>query len=177
MGDTTTYRSRFSRGLAVVTAALGAVLLMWLAAAVGPAAALAYAPPVALVVLVAWLAFWRPGVEVSDGEVVLRNVWRTVHVPWPALQEVDARLGLRLVTAYGSYQAWAAPAPRRARGGVVAPGEAAVAVQERWTALREAGFLDNPRLERPSARTEVHTGAVAAAAGLLLLTVVSGVVL
>lgn len=177
MGDTTTYRSRFSRWLAVVTAVLGAVLLVWLAASAGPTAALAYGPPVALVVLVAWLAFWRPEVEVSDGEVVLRNVWRTVHVPWPALQDVDARLGLRLVTTYGSYQAWAAPAPRRPRSGLVAPGEAAAAVQERWSVLRDAGFLDNPRLERPSARTVVHTGAIVAAAGLLLLTVVTGVVL
>ncbi len=172
MGGTTTYRSRFSRGLAVVAAALGAVLLAWPVASGEATDAPAYAPAVALVVLLAWLALWRPGVEVSDGEVVLRNVWRTVHVPWPALQEVDGRLGLRLVTAYGSYQAWAAPAPRRTRAGVVAPGTAAIAVQERWDALREAGFLDNPRLERPAARTELHVGAIAASAALLLLTVV-----
>lgn len=173
MGDTETIRSRFSRGLAVATAALGAVLLVWVSAAAGPSAALPYGPPVALVVLVAWLTFWRPAVEVSDGEVVLRNVWRTVRVPWPALRDVDDRLGLRLVTAYGDYQAWAAPAPRRTRRGVV-PGAAATAVRRRWDELRDAGFLDDPRLERPTARTELHTGAVVASAALLLLTVALG---
>lgn len=171
MRDTETFRSRFSRGLAVATAVLGAVLLVWLTAAVGPTAALPYGPPVVLIVLVAWSAFWRPAVEVSDGEVVLRNVWRTVHVPWPALHEVDDRLGLRLVTAYGSYQAWAVPAPRRTRSGVAVPGAAATAVRRRWDELRDAGFLDDPRLERPTARTELHRGAVAASAALLLLTV------
>lgn len=175
MGDTETYRSRFSRGLAVVTAVLGAVLLGWLTASAGPATALYYVPPVGLVVLLAWLAFWRPAVEVSDGEVVLRNVWRTIHVPWPALQEVDGRLGLRLVTAYGGYQAWAVPAPRRTRHGGAGPGAAAVAVRQRWDELREAGFLDNPRLERPTARTELHTRAIAGSVGLTLLAVVAGV--
>lgn len=176
MGETETFRSRFSRGLAVTTAALGALLLGWLTVAVGPGGAVRYGPPVALVVLMAWLAFWRPAVEVSDGGVVLRNVWRTVHVPWPAMLEVDGRLGLRLVTAYGSYQAWAAPAPRRTRSGVAAPGAAVTAVQRRWDQLRDAGFLDEPRLERPTARTELHRGAIVASAALLLLTVAAGVV-
>lgn len=174
MAQTITYRSRFSRALAVVTATLGAVLLVWLAASAGMPAVLTYAPATCLVVLLAWLAFWRPAVEVSDGEVVVRNVWRTVHVPWPALREVDARLGLRLVTAYGSFQAWAAPAPRRTRSGTAA-GAAATAVQQRWEALQQAGFLDDPRLERPTARTEPHTPAMAASAVLLALTVVLAV--
>lgn len=173
MGETRTYRSGFSRGLAVTTVALTLVLLGRQVLDAGPAA-LVYAAPVALVGLLAWLAFWRPCIEVSDGGVRLRNVWRTVHVPWPALREVDDRLGLRLVTAYGSYQAWAAPAPRRARGGPAVPGEAALLVRQRWDELRAAGWLEDPRLERPRADVRLHTVSLAAA---IALTVLSALVL
>lgn len=173
MGETLTYRSTFSRGLAVVTVSLAAALLVWLALT-EPPAAWRYAGPVGLVAALAWLGFWRPAVEVSDGGVELRNVWRTVHVPWPAVQDVDSRLGLRLVTAYGSYQAWAVPAPRRTRGGgPVAPSHAASWVVERWDQLKSAGYLDQPRLEQPRARTTLHTGAVALCGALLVLSLVA----
>jgi hypothetical protein len=178
MGETRTYRSAFSRALAAVAVALSAVLLVWLALTAEPRAALRYAGPVALVGLLAWLAFWRPQVQVSDGGVEIRNVWRTVHVPWPALQDIDSRLGLRLVTAYGSYQAWAVPAPRRTRGATpVEPTEAAMWVSERWDELRMAGYLDDPRLERPRAATRLHVGALVAAGALAALTVLLAVVL
>ncbi|GAB2751120.1 PH domain-containing protein [Nocardioides pakistanensis] len=176
MGETLTYRSGFSRGLAVVAVSLAAALLVWLAVT-DPPAALRYAGPVGLVAALAWLGFWRPAVEVSDGGVQLRNVWRTVHVPWPALQDVDSRLGLRLVTAYGSFQAWAVPAPRRTRGGgPVAPSQAATWVVERWDQLKAAGYLDRPRLEQPRAHTTLHTGALALCTGLLALSVVGALV-
>lgn len=173
MGETRTYRSAFSRGLAVVVVSLSGLLLLWLAYASDPRGVLKYAAPVALVGLLAWLAFWRPQVEVSDGGVEIRNVWRTVHVPWPALEEIDGRLGLRLVTAYGSYQAWAVPAPRRTRRGrEPEPSEAAMLVLRRWDELRAAGHLDDPRLERPRARVDLHTAAVAVSGALLLLSLV-----
>lgn len=178
MGETRTYRSGFSRGLAVVAVSLSAVLLLWVAVTEDPRDTARYAAPVALVALLAWLGFWRPQVEVSDGGVELRNVWRTVHVPWPALQDVDGRLGLRLVTAYGSYQAWAVPAPRRTRGGTpVAPSDAATWVVERWAELKAAGRLDQPRLEQPRARTTLHTGALALSLVLLALSVVAALAL
>lgn len=178
MGETRAYRSAFSRALAVVAVALCAVLLVWLALTAEARQVLRYGAPVALVGLLAWLAFWRPQVEVSDGGVEIRNVWRTVHVPWPALQDIDSRLGLRLVTAYGSYQAWAVPAPRRTRGATaVEPTDAAVWVSERWDELRTAGYLDDPRLERPRAATRLHTGAVVAVGALAALTVLLGVLL
>lgn len=178
MGETRTYRSAFSRALAVVAVALSGVLLLWMALTAEPREALRYGAPVALVGVLAWLAFWRPLVEVSDGGVEIRNVWRTVRVPWPALQDIDSRLGLRLVTAYGSYQAWAVPAPRRTRGAVaVEPTEAAMWVSERWDELRGAGYLDDPRLERPRAETRTHTAAVAVVAALVVLTVVLALVL
>lgn len=176
MGETTTYRSSFSRSLAVVTIALCGVLLVSLALAGDPERTQRYAAPLLLVALLAWVAYWRPQVEVSDGGVEIRNVWRTVQVPWPALQEVDSRLGLRLVTAYGAYQAWAVPAPRRTRGRLEVPTtEAAARVLARWEDLRSAGYLDDPRLERPRARTKLHVVPIAAALALLVLSVVATV--
>lgn len=172
MGETRTYRSAFSRALAVVTVALAVVLLGRQVLDAGMAG-LVYAAPVALVGLLAWLAFWRPCVEVSDGGVLLRNVWRTVHVPWPALRDVDDRLGLRLVTAYGSYQAWAAPAPRRVRGGPAVPSEPARLVRARWAELSAAGWLDDPRLERPRADVRLHVVPLLAALVLAALSVVA----
>jgi hypothetical protein len=78
------------------------------------------------------------------------------------------------VTAYGSYQAWAVPAPRRTRESrETSTTEAATLVEERWHALRIAGYLDDPRLERPHARTTVHTAPLATAAALLVLSALS----
>lgn len=174
MGETTTYRSSFARVLAVVTIGLCAALLVSLALTADLETTLRYAAPVLLLALLAWVAYWRPQVEVSDGGVEIRNVWRTVEVPWPALQEVDSRLGLRLVTAYGTYQAWAVPGPRRARGSREIPtSEAATLVVARWEALRDAGYLDDPRLESPRARTTLHLFELAAAVVLLSLSVVA----
>jgi hypothetical protein len=180
MGETTTYRSPFSRVLAGVTVAVCGVLAVWLLVDDGLTKMLRYLPALALVALLAWQAYWRPRVEVSDGGVEIRNVWRTVHVPWPALEEVEGRLGLRLVTAYGAYQAWAVPAPRRTsrRAAVPAPEdtrapttEAAELVRARWRLLQAAGYLDDPRLERPTARTRVHVLPLALAVVLAALTV------
>ena len=41
----------------------------------------------------------------------LVNVLRTIDLPWPAIQLVDTKWALTLVTAYGKFTAWAAPAP------------------------------------------------------------------
>ena len=65
----------------------------------------------ALFVLAAWATFWRPCVVVSDAGVRLVNVSRTIDVPWPALQGIETRWALTLVTAYGRFTAWGAPAP------------------------------------------------------------------
>lgn len=168
-----TYRSTFSRVLAIVTVALCGVFVVWLALTEGGDTALRYAAPAALLALLVWQAYWLPQVQVSDGGVEVRNVWRTAQVPWPALVEVDARLGLRLVTAYGTYQAWAVPAPRRTRENREVPTtEAATLVLTRWEELRSAGYLDDPRLESPRARTTLHTWPLAAAAVLAVLSVV-----
>jgi hypothetical protein len=122
----------------------------------GADALLRYAGPCILLGLVGWAAFWRPYVEVSDGGVTVANTLRTVRVPWPAVEGVEGRYGLRLRTAYGPVTAWAASAPagrQRARG---QDSEAAQAVTARLEVLRAAGHLEDARLERPAPVTTWH---------------------
>src|SRR5690349_14645185 len=118
MGSTEQVRTRSARALG---GAMMAASALGVASAVldGPETLLTYGGPVILFGLVGWAAFWRPHVEVSDGGVTVVNTLRTVRVPWPAIEDVDGRYGLRLRTAYGSVTAWAAGAPagrQRARG-------------------------------------------------------------
>jgi hypothetical protein len=127
--------------------------------------------PLLLVALVGWAAFWNPRVEVSDGGVLMVNVLRSVEIPWPAVEGVDGRYGLQLRTAYGAFTAWGAGAPTgrdRARSRESA---AAVLVRERLDALQAAGWLEDPRLERPSARVSWHRPVIAVVAVLLVVSV------
>ena len=61
--------------------------------------------------MLGWAAFGEPYVEVTDGGVTVANTLRTIEVPWPAIDEVEGRYGLKLLTAYGPVTAWAASAP------------------------------------------------------------------
>jgi hypothetical protein len=134
----------------------------------GAGSLLDYGAPLLLFGLLGWAGFWRPQVEVSDGGVRITNTWRTVHVPWPAITEVEGRYGLRLRTRQGNVTSWAAPAPAgraRARG---KESRAADVVNERLVELRAAGYLDNPTLERESLDAAWNLP-VAVAAGALLI--------
>lgn len=173
MGPTVVLRSGSSRALGVV---MVVVAVAGLASTVlaGPEAVGRYAGPLVLFGVLGWAAFWRPLVEVSDGGVRVVNTLRTTEVPWPALEEVEGRYGLRLVTAYGVVQAWGAQAPSGRSRARSQDSEAAVVVRERWEALRVAGHLDDRRLERPAPRVTWHrpvlaglaTGVVVTLAGL-----------
>ena len=149
-------------------------------------------PFLALVAGTCWAVFWRPEVAVDDGGVRLVNVLRTIDVPWPAILAIDTKWALTLVTAYGRFTAWAAPAPGiheairatkrdaqdlpestfTAEG--IRPGDlpssssggAAMVIRRRWQELRDAGYLEDPRLERERAPVKWHVA-----------TIVSGVVL
>lgn len=198
------FRPAFGRGLAVVIAVLGVVVVAFIAATSGVRDAIATTPWVLLFAACGWAIFWNPRVVVSDGSVRLVNVTRTIDVPWPALVDVETRYALTLVTAYGRYTAWAAPAPSaggalrtamrsrppRAAGSHdavtavtmgeiagTASGDAATIVRRRWDRLRADGFLDDPRLEfeRPPIRWHWQIGLVVA--GLAALSVISLVAL
>lgn len=197
--DVVEYRPAFGRVLAVVVAVLGlgglATGLVSDAGATWP-----YVAPVLLVVVWVWAAYWRPAVLVSPAGVELRNVTRTIELPWPAIERVDTKFALTLHTAYGDYAAWAAPAPSRARvqgsgrddaenlpgstygsGGTVRPGDlastasgqAALLVRRRWEELRDAGALDDPRVERATPRVHWHAGTLAAIVVLIAASVLA----
>ncbi len=171
MGPTVRMRSRATQTMGALMV-LAAVLGLGSALVDGTDTLLQYAGPLVLFGLLGWAAFWQPYVEVSDGGVVVANTLRTVEVPWPAVESVEGRYGLRLVTAYGSVNAWAGQAPagrQRARG---EEGVTARAVSERLDALREAGHLDDARLERPRLRTVWHRPLITAMVALVVASAV-----
>jgi hypothetical protein len=168
------FRSRFGRGLAVVIWVLAGLALVAMLNQGGPPAVTRGAPWALMPALLVWALFWHPSVGIDDGGVELVNVFRTVRLPWPSIEQVDTRWSLTLHTAYGRFAAWAAPASgwqpgrrlteqdarsvpveRSDRGDSVRAsdspfspaGEAAIEVRRRWEELKNAGHLDNPRLE------------------------------
>lgn len=167
MGATQEFTSGYGRGLTVAAAVIGLVALGAVAEQDGPGQALRALPLVALLVLVVWAMFWRPGVEVSDGEVVVRNVLSTVRVPWPTYRDVDYGWSLVVRTTDGDVTAFAAPrgsgtarvlragrgTDPQVRSTVPAPGRrvrslrataesVGAAVEARHDALVAAGHLD-----------------------------------
>jgi hypothetical protein len=155
MGTTEVLRPRSSQALAVATAIV-CVLALGTALLYGLDAVLQYAGAVGLVGVLAWAVFWQPHVEVSDGGVTVANTLRTIEVPWPAVESVDGRYGLRLRTPYRTVIAWGADAPvgrKRSRG---VQSHTAAVVTERLEELRAAGHLADPKLEQPGLRTTWH---------------------
>ena len=170
MGSTEQLRSSSARALGAAMVA-GAVVAVVSVALGGIDTLLTYVGPCALFGLAGWAAFWRPYIEVSDGGLVVANTLRTVIVPWPSIESVEGRYGLRVRTAYGQVTAWAASAPagrQRARG---QESEAAKVVSARLEALRAAGHLDHPRLERATLSTTWHREVVLAMALLAVASV------
>lgn len=61
-----------------------------------------------------WATCGRPRVIVNDEEVLLKNVFRDVHIPWSMLKEIGTQYALTLTTTDGrKFNAWAAPAGGR----------------------------------------------------------------
>jgi Bacterial PH domain len=183
------FRSAFGRVLTVAIGAICAVTAVVIALEGERADLLGFAPWLALLSGACWATFWRPCVEVSDGGVRLVNVTRTIDVPWPAITGIETRWALTLITAYGKFTAWAAPAPGRGAmrkatrvdpdvvlgraAGAHAPsaatevppgpaGQAAEIVQAHWERLRAAGHLDNPVLEHERVPVRWHIGTLVA---------------
>lgn len=192
------FRPWFGRVLTVAIGVICLVALIGLVADNGVRDLVRAGPWLALVAGSCWALFWRPCVVVDEGGVELVNVLRTIRLPWPSIQAVDTKWALTLITAYGRYTAWAAPAPsiygsfradrRELRhlptssyvGDTVRPGdipstpsgEAAMVIREHWERLRDAGHLDDPRLEFDRAPVRWHRGVMAAGAVLVALAVV-----
>jgi hypothetical protein len=171
MGTTEVLRSRSSQALAVAMV-IASVLALGTAVPYGLDAVLTYGGAIALVGVLAWAVFWEPHIEVSDGGVKVANTLRTIEVPWPAVDSVDGRYGLRLHTPYGKVVAWGADAPvgRKRSRGVVS--HASAAVIGRQEELRAAGYLADPKLEQPRLRTTWHVRTSVAIGVLVLAAVV-----
>jgi len=195
----TVFRPAFGKGMSIAFAVLGVVALTVIAVGDGTRSMVLAAPWIGLVVGTVWALYWRPEVAVDDGGVHVVNVLHTVHLPWPAIQRIDTKWALTLFTAYGKVTAWAAPAPggfasrmagrhdfrglpestfggdRSMRPGDLPgspSGAAALLVRRRWEELRDAGYLNDPKLEfaRPPMLWHYRTiliGAVLVLVGLL----------
>lgn len=189
-----TYRPTFSRILAGATALICAIALVVVLIQDSFSDVLGVLPWLLLVSGAAWAVFWQPAVQVGDGGVRLVNVTRTIDLPWPSIQRIDTKWALALVTAYGTFTAWSAPAPSRMSArrlsrqegkelpestyvakDTIRPGDApgspsgdvALVVRRRWDELRDAGHLDNPVLETD--RPQIRWHVVELAIGVLLL--------
>ncbi|GAA4421778.1 hypothetical protein GCM10023169_15120 [Georgenia halophila] len=115
MRSTITVRAGSSKALAVVSWVACAVVLVTMGMNGGLAELAAYGGVPLAAAALAWAVFWQPHVRVDDEGVTLANVWRTVRVPWSALESVDTRWGLRLHTKRKRYSSWAVPARSRYR--------------------------------------------------------------
>jgi hypothetical protein len=191
--------SRFGRILAVFIAVVALIGVVMTIAGEGWNGVFRYSWLFVFVAYLGFVVFWKPTVEVSDGGVVLRNVFRSIHLPWPSIQRIDTKYALTLYTSYGHFSAWAAPAPTRFSvsdadkrelsqlpessyfAGTVRPGDnptsdsgqAALVVRRKWEELRDAGYLDDARLETERPRTEWHLTTIVAFAVLGLAAVAS----
>jgi hypothetical protein len=130
------------------------------------------------------------------------NVLHTVDLPWPAIHRIDTKWALTLFTAYGKVTAWAAPAPggfasrmagrhdfkglpESTFGGdqSIRPGDlpgtpsgaAALAVRRHWEQLRDAGHLDDPKLEFARPPTQWHYRTILVGAVLVLLGLLTSI--
>lgn len=188
MGPTLVFRSTYGRVLTLATGAVAVALVVVTALTGEVAAVVGAVVPAALVTYLVWMLFWRPAVEVSDGGVEVRNVARTVHVPWTAYEGVETRYSLEVRYAGGSVTAWAAPRSSgsarwlrssrrrpvdRERVVTGASAEAvAEAVTQRRGMLAAAGHLDRALPGAPGARTTWHVVRLAVLSALAVATVV-----
>jgi len=176
MGPTVTIRPGTSRPIAAAVVACCAIAVVLVGTTgSGAVMTLRWAGPASLVAIGAWITYWRPEVEVSDGGVRIVNPWRTIHVPWPALDDVDRRWSLAVSTVDGRrFSAFAAPAPGiTERGSSGVSGRAAEEVGARREALRKAGYLDEVRLEGAPVRVVVPRTPLVASGCAAVVTVLA----
>ncbi len=189
--------SRFNRVLAIVIwaacGALGVGLLLTV-----HDRRLAYLLPCALFAFIAWAMLWRPLFELDREGLTVRNVTRTIEIPWAALIHVDTKYALTLYTPGHRYPVWSAPAPGTAstlratrnetKGRIGRPsvedsvrrpgdllstesGQAAEVVRRRWAQLRDAGVLEPGRADETPVRVHWHTATIAVTGVLTAATI------
>jgi PH (Pleckstrin Homology) domain-containing protein len=192
----TRFRPTFGRALSVVVAVIVAATLIGFAAAGDWNSLARYGGGLLLAVATAVALYWLPSLDVAEHEITVRNVFSTVHVPWPAIQRIDTKYALTLYTPAGKVTAWASPAPNRyaaqassavdarlaagASGTHPRPGDlpdttsgaAAFVIRRHWEQLNEDGHLDAPVIEAGTLRREIHWATIAVLTALTVATVV-----
>lgn len=181
--ETQSFRPTFGRVLTVAMAVIGVLALVSVATSDGLGAMFRWAGAVAIIPVLTWALFWRPSVDVAESGVTVRNITRTIDLPWPSIKLIDTKYALTLTTDAGKYTAWAAPAPgaiathranrqdrlhlpestygadKSVRPGDLASttsGQAAMVIRRRWEKLRDTGHFDDPTLERPEPVVRWH---------------------
>lgn len=190
----TSFRPGFGRALSIATAVIVGLGLAGFVVDGDWNVVVRFSWPLILLAVLAFALFWFPRVDVAEHEVTVRNVFTTIHVPWPAIENVDTKYALTLYTAEGKITAWASPAPNRyaAQAGSLAdakraaeasganprPGDLpstqsgaiALVIRSHWEDLREQGLLD-AGVEPGSLRREYHVVTIVVVAALGLATV------
>lgn len=190
----TSFRPVFGRVLSVIVAVIAATGLAGFLVAGDPVGLARYGWGLLLLVAVVFALFWFPRIDIVEHEVTVRNVFSTVHVPWPAIQRADTKYALTLHTPDGVVTAWASPAPNRyatqtssqssARiasdpmGFAPRPGDLletesgapAYLIRRHLDDLREAGHLDAPVLEGGRLRRDIHWATIMVLGALTLAT-------
>lgn len=188
MGPTKVFCSMYGRVLTIATAVI-ALLATVVQVGQDLGGALATLATGGLVTCLVWMLFWRPRVEVSDGGIDVRNVVRSVHVPWPAYEGVRTQWSLEVDYSGGRVTAWAAPRssgsgqwlrnwrrrpndPSSTRVGGASAEVVARAIVERHDALTAAGYLADTPDGAPRARSTWNLVELAALGSLAVATVV-----
>lgn len=190
----TTFRPAFGRVLTVVVGAMAIAGLAGFVVSADWGGLLRYGWGLVLLGVLAVALFWLPSLAVAEHEITVRNVFSTVHVPWPAIQRVDTKYALTLYTARGKVTAWASPAPNRYAGqvsasrdaslpgadlgGSIRPGDllstasgaAAYVIRTHYDQLRDDGHLDNPVVEDGAFRRDIHWVTIIATGALAVAT-------
>lgn len=176
----TSFRPAFGRVLSIIVVAIAAAGIAGFVATGDWTGLLRFGWGLALLALAAVALFWLPSLDVAEHEVTVRNVFSTVHVPWPAIQRIDTKYALTLYTPRGKVTAWASPAPNRyagqvsasadsrlpgaSLGGSIRPGDllstasgaAAYVIRAHWEQLRDDGHLETPVIEPGAFRRDIH---------------------
>lgn len=196
----TSFRPTFGRVMCIAMALIAGAGLAGFIAIGDWSGLVRYGWALLLVAALCFALFWIPRVDVAEHEVTIVNVFSTLHIPWPAIQNVDTKFALTLYTPTGRVTAWASPAPGRYASQVsrtwdtrlaakglganprpgdllsTASGAAAFMIRTHWEELREDGHLDDPVVEGGELRRDIHWVTIGVL-GALLLACVLGVLL
>lgn len=109
-----TYRPPLAWLATPAVSTLTAAMIAW-AAFEDPAQTVRHTPTFLLFPLAAWVFYTRPAVVLTETGVTLRNIARTIEIPWASIQSVDTTWGLTIRTSRRPYSAWAATATSQKR--------------------------------------------------------------